>query len=203
MKANAGCWPRAYLGRWGATVEAMVFAKRKRVTAAVRAHIMYAQDYCCAECSVKLPIGWEVDHRIPLSSERWEQLYVSRAAATAAANALENLQALCPNCHNRKSFLERDADTAALVSRPRPAKPVVQSWNADRARRRTLIDRLWLFERPGGDPLTQRLMQQPLWNAVSGAQDDTALRKIYRNLPWRASVPFAVFKRRVDHLVSA
>ena len=190
----------------------MGYAKRKRVSAAVRAHIMYAQDYRCAECSVKLPIGWEVDHRIPLSSERWERFYASSEAATAAANALDNLRGLCANCHARKTFLERDEATAPLLPSPPPdpepgdggtRPPSGRTWRASRALRRGTIDRLWLFERPEPDPLTAKLLKPPLWDAVSAADSEPALRRIYRSLPWRATVPFAVFKRRVDHLVSA
>ena len=53
---------------------------------------MYKQKYLCADCNNLLSPHCEIDHMTPFhQSGKYD---------------LENLQALCNNCHGRKSYLE-------------------------------------------------------------------------------------------------
>ena len=51
-----------------------------------------SQSWNCAHCAQVLPAAYQIDHRIPLAS--------------GGADALSNLQALCPNCHAAKTQRE-------------------------------------------------------------------------------------------------
>jgi hypothetical protein len=50
------------------------------------------QDWCCGDCKVKLPAWFEVDHKIRLDQ--------------GGSNDINNLVALCRNCHGKKTSLE-------------------------------------------------------------------------------------------------
>ena len=50
------------------------------------------QNWCCGDCKVKLPAWFEVDHKIRLDQ--------------GGSNDINNLVALCRNCHGKKTSLE-------------------------------------------------------------------------------------------------
>ena len=50
------------------------------------------QDWCCGDCKSKLPAWFEVDHKIRLDQ--------------GGSNDIDNLVALCRNCHGKKTSLE-------------------------------------------------------------------------------------------------
>jgi len=50
------------------------------------------QNWCCGDCKVKLPAWFEVDHKIRLDQ--------------GGTNDINNLVALCRNCHGKKTSLE-------------------------------------------------------------------------------------------------
>ena len=66
---------------------------RSKIGAYRRATIAAAQAWRCGACEQLLPAEYEVDHRLPLFA--------------GGSNHDSNLQALCPNCHARKSRREQ------------------------------------------------------------------------------------------------
>ena len=66
--------------------------KRKRFSSAVRNKIAAQQKWKCNHCLELLTDTFEVDHIIPLHKD--------------GTNELSNLQALCRNCHGRKTIDE-------------------------------------------------------------------------------------------------
>ena len=50
------------------------------------------QNWCCGDCKIKLPAWFEVDHKIRLDQ--------------GGSNDINNLVALCRNCHGKKTSLE-------------------------------------------------------------------------------------------------
>ena len=50
------------------------------------------QNWCCGDCKTKLPAWFEVDHKIRLDQ--------------GGSNDIDNLVALCRNCHGKKTSLE-------------------------------------------------------------------------------------------------
>ena len=74
--------------------------KRKRVGADKKMIICANQGWRCNKCRQKLPPTVEIDHYIPLGCGLWHLLDFD-------PNGLENLQALCPNCHASKTMRER------------------------------------------------------------------------------------------------
>lgn len=71
--------------------------KEKRVwlTPFKRNQIAAAQQWRCGDCQSLLPARFDIDHKKPLH-------------LGGAATDLENLHALCPNCHAKKSALEME-----------------------------------------------------------------------------------------------
>lgn len=65
------------------------------------------QRWLCADCAILLDWAFEVDHIVPLFA--------------GGADAMDNLQALCGRCHNRKSIEERSGRSTA-----QPANTVVR-----------------------------------------------------------------------------
>ena len=66
---------------------------KRTITQDTKRVIACSQDYKCNHCHSKLPSSWETDHIIPLFK--------------GGTNDRANLQALCNNCHGKKSQLER------------------------------------------------------------------------------------------------
>jgi hypothetical protein len=65
---------------------------RKKYTSAVRNKIASAQSWKCDECMETLDYAFEIDHKDPLHKD--------------GTNNIENLHALCRNCHGRKTIDE-------------------------------------------------------------------------------------------------
>jgi 5-methylcytosine-specific restriction endonuclease McrA len=76
---------RPTLSREGGRIARNVSEKTKKLVAA-------AQDWDCAICGNRLPATYEVDHILRLEY--------------GGDNNVENLQALCPNCHRYKTMTE-------------------------------------------------------------------------------------------------
>jgi len=66
--------------------------ERKSFTPAIRNKVAAQQKWCCKYCSQILTDVFEIDHIIPLHLN--------------GENNIENLQALCRNCHGRKTIDE-------------------------------------------------------------------------------------------------
>src|SRR5688572_1875670 len=66
--------------------------RRASLTPAKRNCIAADQEWKCADCGDLLPAIFHVDHRIPLSE--------------GGTDERDNLAAVCPNCHQIKSFQE-------------------------------------------------------------------------------------------------
>lgn len=67
--------------------------KRKYFTAFQRNAIARQQEWKCKQCCNLLPAAYQIDHICPLFQH--------------GTNSLDNLQALCSNCHSDKSLRER------------------------------------------------------------------------------------------------
>lgn len=178
----------------------MPFAERRRPSAAVRAILAHRQDYKCNDCRAKLPIAWHVDHVRPLFDAHWQATFVSKAAATKAANSIDNLQALCANCHGAKSLLEMSEPDLLPPRKPRPA---TAPWQGERIRRRAVVDGIWAKASPR-DPLQRLLLRPDILSALTEAQTDKDLRVVHKTVV-RSGRPidFSTFKRRVEHLLSS
>jgi 5-methylcytosine-specific restriction protein A len=74
-------------------VKATIQTKRK-VSSHKKKQVAYNQDWKCNICSQKLPTCYEVDHIVPLFK--------------GGENTLENLQALCRNCHGQKTLKDNE-----------------------------------------------------------------------------------------------
>lgn len=74
--------------------------KRKRFNSDKKMVICASQGWRCNKCRQKLPATVEIDHYIPLGCGLWHLLKFD-------PNGMENLQALCPNCHAAKTMEER------------------------------------------------------------------------------------------------
>lgn len=178
----------------------MPHPRRKRASQAVRSIVAYNQDYKCRTCGDKLPVGWELDHIVPLCDAKWATTHPTEAEATAAANAIDNLQALCPNCHGRKSLIE--------ASEPGLAAPVVPKakripWQAVRLRRRHQADAIWALASPR-DQLRSILTSREMWTELEQASTDKALRRIHRKVEKKGRrIDYEAFKQRVDHLMAS
>ena len=66
--------------------------EKRNVTASMKKWIAAKQEWKCAQCQKLLDETYEVDHEIPLHK--------------GGKNDRENLQALCPHCHRKKTFEE-------------------------------------------------------------------------------------------------
>lgn len=179
----------------------MPFPDRKRASQATRALVAFNQDYKCAECKLKLPVGWHLDHLVPLCDPSWEKEYTSKTLATKNANAIDNLQALCPNCHGRKTLIEVSEPGLAT---PRPRAPkTAPPWQAVRIRRRQLVDSIWSLASPS-DPLTTILTSADLWPELIQAETTPQLRKIHKKVQKAGRpVDYHTFLARVNHLLAS
>ena len=68
---------------------------RRLATRTQRNLLAILQDFQCAICKIELVDGYECDHLVPYSK--------------GGQTTLENLQALCPNCHFDKTRAEANA----------------------------------------------------------------------------------------------
>lgn len=66
--------------------------KARKLTEAVKKQTAHLQQWRCKSCQSILPPTYQVDHVIP--------------HAVFSDDSLDNLQALCPNCHSRKTQAE-------------------------------------------------------------------------------------------------
>ena len=181
----------------------MPFPKRRRPSSAVRAQLAFDQDYRCALCFKKLPVAYQVDHVVPLRSTTWEEQYPGDVeAATAAANALDNLQILCGDCHGRKSFFE-NADTAGLPNAVPlvPQKKKHTPWTLQRCRARQTVDSIWT-KAARDDGVTAFLMDPAVWLRIHQTTTQQELRQLHRKArkEGRLRIPFSTFEVRVNHL---
>jgi len=62
---------------------------RRLATRTERDLLAILQDFRCAICGCDLPDQFECDHLVPFSK--------------GGPTTLQNLQALCPNCHSKKT----------------------------------------------------------------------------------------------------
>lgn len=201
----------------------MVHPSRKRPSAAVRATVAHRQDYTCATCGTKLPVAWQIDHVIPLSSPQWKN-YGSEKSATKAANDISNLQALCCNCHGHKTLLESsepslldktafggyEEDTSLWTPstskipvqrrRPKPSLNLVLA--ATNIRKRSIIDIIW-SKAASRDTLTELLLEPTRWKRLSEATTTKELRSIYKEVRRKRMIDYKTFKQRVDHLLAS
>lgn len=67
----------------------MVQTKKRIASANQRRILLVWQDFRCAICGEELTKSYQVDHIVPFSA--------------GGKTTLENLQALCLNCHKQKS----------------------------------------------------------------------------------------------------
>lgn len=108
--------------------------KRYRsVSCRVKQQVVVRQEYRCAGCGDLLEMTRQIDHIDPL----WR----------GGSNASDNLQALCPNCHARKSHIEqkcipRRFKGSALKSclRCPLCQSVVSAYFAHRCDQYTIVD---------------------------------------------------------------
>ena len=68
--------------------------KRRRVSQLTKKIVASNQKWKCKHCNNTLDFTYEVDHILPLYQ--------------GGTNQVENLQALCRNCHGRKTMLGRN-----------------------------------------------------------------------------------------------
>ena len=179
----------------------MPHARRKRASQAVRSLIAYNQDYKCAACGDKLPVGWHLDHFTPLCDPSWAESYPNADAATNAANGVDNLQALCGSCHGRKSLLEQEP---GLMTPPAP-RPRARGipWQAQRVRKRHQTDAIWALA-SSHDQLSPILTSADIWAELQGATTDRAFRQIHRKIERKGRrINYETFRQRVDHLLAS
>ncbi len=69
-------------------------SRRAYISKDTKIRVVERQKEKCASCGKKLKIGgYHIDHK--------------RAIALGGSNSIRNLQALCPNCHDRKNKADR------------------------------------------------------------------------------------------------
>ena len=78
---------------------------RRRLCLSEKLVVMCKSQYNCHDCHNLLPPTCEIDHIIPLHDKRW--LDLGEREAYVRANEMNNLCALCPNCHAKKTQRER------------------------------------------------------------------------------------------------
>ena len=179
----------------------MPYPERKRFSQAMRALVAYEQDYKCAVCKGKLPVAWQLDHVVPLCDPSWAERFPDdRKAATAAANARDNLQSLCNNCHGAKSLVEVSEPGLAPPVKPRCKKGI--PWQAARLRHRSKVDAIWAMASTG-DRLTELLAAE--MPRLLHATSPTDYHRIHRDVvrKGRRRIDYPTFMRRVDHLLAS
>ena len=67
--------------------------KLRRVSEPTKKIVASSQKWKCSMCQNLLDYSYEIDHKIPLFK--------------GGSNNIENLQALCPNCHRKKTMIDR------------------------------------------------------------------------------------------------
>jgi 5-methylcytosine-specific restriction endonuclease McrA len=81
---------RAVLDRWKDKLDSP--KKRKALTPYQRASVAAAQEWRCMSCNILFKALWHIDHVVPL--------------ADGGADDLQNMQALCADCHMTKTVEE-------------------------------------------------------------------------------------------------
>mgnify|MGYP000014564957 CR=1 FL=1 len=83
-----------------------------RVTASLSKQVAGSQEWKCKKCAITLPSAYQIDHIKPKSQ--------------GGSNELDNLQALCPNCHAMKTQKEPKAPRKPKFDLPQwwPTHPV-------------------------------------------------------------------------------
>jgi 5-methylcytosine-specific restriction protein A len=74
---------------------------RRRLLPTERHAIALLFEHRCAACRALLPVGWNIDHRIPL--------------ADGGPDDASNMQPLCPHCHTLKTAHENSRRRSATV----------------------------------------------------------------------------------------
>jgi hypothetical protein len=65
---------------------------KRSVSETKKKFVASQQNWCCKKCQIQLPAWFEVDHVIKLEY--------------GGSNSIENLEALCRDCHGRKTAME-------------------------------------------------------------------------------------------------
>ena len=65
---------------------------KRSVSETKKKYVAASQDWCCKHCTKQLPAWFEVDHRVKLEY--------------GGSNDVNNLEALCRECHGKKTALE-------------------------------------------------------------------------------------------------
>ena len=75
-------------------LEKIVCITKRKYNVSHRIHIAWTQEYKCGKCKCfPIPPAFQIDHRVPLHE--------------GGPDILDNLWALCPNCHAEKSRREQ------------------------------------------------------------------------------------------------
>ena len=65
---------------------------KRSVSETKKKYVAASQNWCCKHCTKQLPAWFEVDHRVKLEY--------------GGSNDVNNLEALCRECHGKKTALE-------------------------------------------------------------------------------------------------
>ena len=84
---------------------------RPALSSKTKKTVAFSQQYKCNYCLELLPPNYEVDHVVPLGA--------------GGDNNIDNLQALCPQCHAEKTFTE-GMDTQTTPFHQAPSQPPPQ-----------------------------------------------------------------------------
>ena len=85
MGSGTSSMPNLNMGSKSNTTKRCVSETKKKFVAA-------NQNWQCAHCSIKLPAWFEIDHKVRLDR--------------GGDNHINNLEALCRNCHGKKTAME-------------------------------------------------------------------------------------------------
>jgi hypothetical protein len=88
--------------------KSFVLMNKRHVSGLRKKMIAASQRWCCATCGQILDAMFEVDHKEPLCD--------------GGSNDEQNLQALCKDCHARKTFLEQMLRVEAAPQRTHVSK---------------------------------------------------------------------------------
>lgn len=83
----------AYKGVTGQMPKYNGFKKKRKLSESKKKQVAANQKWTCNDCKRILPASYEIDHIIPLYK--------------GGGNEINNLQALCRNCHGNKTMNDR------------------------------------------------------------------------------------------------